>query len=75
MVALSRTLLWIIVAIMALSVLFQVWHIWQFVNQGPRFTSVQGQELCEALVIVARESIGFQASGKPLPRCDYERRK
>lgn len=42
-----------------------------FVNAGPRFTGYDGQELCEALREVAKHSIGFQQSGKPMPECNY----
>lgn len=42
-----------------------------FIDAGPRFTAQDGNALCEALREVAKHSIGFQQSGKPLPDCNY----
>ena len=63
------------VLIVSIAIGIQLVEFFLFKNAGPRFTAVHGQELCEALVVVAKESIGFKASGKPLPDCNYEGKK
>lgn len=44
---LKRVLLGAVGVVMLLSVAFQVWQAWSFMNAGPRFTAQDGQALCE----------------------------
>lgn len=74
MVALSRRVIWIVAVIMAASVLFQVWQVWRFVNQGARFTADDGRALCERVKALEALSYGYRDSGKPSADCRYEER-
>ncbi len=46
-----------------------------FRHQGARFTAQDGQDLCIVVHEIAKHSIGYQQSGKPLPACHYGQRK
>lgn len=43
----------------------------EFVNAGPRFTAKDGQELCERVAFLERQSIGFRKSGTIQKPCLY----
>jgi hypothetical protein len=56
----------IIGVIFLLSIGFQIWSLYQFVNQGARFTAVDGQTLCERIQALER-----RISGQPPLSCHY----
>ncbi len=55
----------IIGAIIIFSVLFQIFHLYKFVNAGKRFTSQDGQELCYSIRELQR------INGLPERECKY----
>lgn len=71
MVQVKRSFALAILIVVAFSVIFQVWQIWQFVNAGGRFTDADGQRLCERVAELEKHSIGFQQSGIVSPPCAY----
>lgn len=60
--------------IVALSLSFQLWQLWRFVNAGPRFTTHDGQELCERVRRLESVSYGYRDGGGAPLSCRYEER-
>jgi hypothetical protein len=56
MVSLKSWLTTVIGGVFLLSVLFQFWTFYRFVNQGPRFTAADGQALCQRVQALERQS-------------------
>lgn len=54
--------------LIAASISFQLWQLRGFINAGPRFTSGDGQELCERIMVLERIN-GIKNS------CHYARRE
>lgn len=48
-----------------LSILFQGFQAWKFINAGPRFTAMDGAELCERVA-----ALELRATGTRMP-CVY----
>lgn len=68
-----RTLSVIIGVIFSLSLVFQVWQLYRFVNQGARFTAADGQELCERVLRLEEVSYGYKDSGRKPLTCNYNK--
>ena len=49
--------------------------IQSFVSAGPRFTSQDGQELCERVKALEAASYGYRDAGKQPLTCDYLKEK
>ena len=61
----------VIAIVVSLSLGFQIWQLYRFMNQGARFTAQDGQQLCERIATLERHSIGFQHSVVVSEPCDY----
>ena len=61
--------------IFSVSLVFQLWQVYRFVNSGPRFTGYDGQELCERVKALEVYSYGYRDAGKKPLACDYLERK
>lgn len=53
------------------SIIFQAWQLYRFVHQGPRFTAIDGQELCERVRALEMDSYGYRDAGKKPLDCQY----
>lgn len=53
------------------SLVFQVWQLYRFVHAGPRFTAMDGQELCERIRALERYSYGYRDAGRIPLKCKY----
>lgn len=58
--------------------LFTTWmqlaNLQRFMNQGPRFTAKDGQELCERVKALESELYRYLDVGKHVYSCEYIRR-
>lgn len=61
----------IVAIVVSLSVGFQIFQVYSFMNQGKRFTAKDGQELCERLAVLERHSVLFKESNFTLRPCSY----
>ena len=57
--------------IFSVSLVFQLWQVYRFVNSGPRFTRYDGQELCERVKALEVYSYGYRDAGKKPLDCSY----
>lgn len=74
MVQVKKGLFYLILIFVAFSVTFQGWQVLKFVNAGPRFTAIDGQELCERVRTLEQQSYGYRDAGKKPLACDYGKR-
>lgn len=65
----------VIGVILLISLGLQFYQFYHFMNQGARFTSQDGQRLCERVKILEHYSYGFQASKVPPTECNYYEEK
>lgn len=59
--------------LVGLSVLIQGYHLYTFVNAGPRFTATDGQELCARVRALEMHSYGFRDAGRMPLDCEYNK--
>lgn len=75
MIALSKWVGIFLGLLFSASLAFQAWQLYRFVNAGPRFTAVDGDELCQRVRTLEQVSYGYLESGKKPLTCNYMHRK
>jgi len=61
--------------IFSISLIFQIYQVYRFINQGSRFTAMDGQELCERVRALEEVSYGYRDAGRVPLNCLYQDRK
>lgn len=75
MVKVKQVLIGLLLALVVTPMGFQLWQIWNFQQQGARFTAQDGQQLCERVADLERRSYGYRDAGKMPLTCDYLERQ
>jgi len=60
--------------IFSVSLVFQLWQVYRFVNSGPRFTAFDGEKLCQRVRRLESVSYGFSDVKISSEDCRYNSR-